>query len=548
MKKWQKATLLGILAGAMAFSGYFYLPKEKESLVKAKSDVHKPTNVIMMIMDGTSIDAITLSRWYQGKALALDPLAAGAVRTYSAESAISDSAPAATAMATGYKSNAKYVGVLPSIVSSPNVPKVDQKDQMKPIANILEGAKRLGKATGIVATSEIQHATPAAFSSHVINRNHYSDIAEQQVYQGMEVVLGGGKASLTAGNHKDARNDDEDLIKVIKDKGYDFVKNKQDLMSSKSNKIWGAFASHSMTYSIDRDKNSTEPSLGQMTKKAIEVLSRNRDGFFLMVEGSKGDWAAHNNDPIGLISETLAFDAAVQEAVSFAKKNGNTLVIAVADHGNSGLRMGNRDTSTSYPITPVADYIEPLKKAKVSVEGALELLNENRSNMNEVAELYGLTNLSKKEITSLQKSTSLKQDMVEMLAKRAHLGFTTNGHTGEEVILYSFGPGRPTGTIENIGIAQILSQFLGVSLDELNEEMFLDAHALFRSQGYVTEIDTSQKNNVVFKASKDNVKIKIPQNKNVLYKNNQLFQLKDVAVYNGKSFYISKEAVEIANK
>lgn len=547
MNSWKRKVFLAVLAGTMAFSGFLLTKKEPE-YVEAKVETSKPTNVIMMIMDGTSMDTITLSRWYKGERLALDALASGAVRTYSAESAISDSAPAATAMATGYKTNNKFIGILPSIVSSPNVPNVDENDKMKPVANILEGAKQLGKATGIVATSEIQHATPAAFSSHTAHRDSFADIAEQQVYQGMNVVLGGGKASLLPGKHHNARKDGENLVKVIKDKGYDFVENKQDLMNSKSDKIWGAFASDSLAYSIDRKANTKEPALSEMTKKAIQVLSKDRDGFFLMVEGSKGDWAAHNNDPIGMISETLAFDAAVKEAVSFAKKDGNTLVIAVADHGNSGIRMGNSDTSTSYPSTPITAYIEPLKKAKRSLEGALQTLNENRSNVEDAAAQYGLTNLTSEELNSLKQAKNIKKQMVQMLAQRAHLGFTTNGHTGEDVMLYSFGPGRPVGTIENIDIARLLSQFMGVSLDELNEEMFMDANTLFRSRGYVTEVDTSNRHNVRFKASKENIIIEIPQNKNILIKNGQVYKLKDVTVYNGKGFYVSNEAIEIAEK
>ncbi|MEH6942705.1 alkaline phosphatase [Bacillus sp. JJ722] len=547
MNSWKRKVFLAMLAGTMAFSG-FILTKKEPKYVEAKVEASKPTNVIMMIMDGTSMDTITLSRWYKGEKLALDALAAGVVRTYSAESAITDSAPAATAMATGYKTNDKYIGILPSVVSSPNVPNVDDNDKMKPVANILEGAKRLGKATGIVATSEIQHATPAAFSSHTAHRDSFSDIAEQQVYQGMDVVLGGGKASLLPGKHYNARKDGEDLVKVIKGKGYDFVENKQDLINSKSDKIWGSFASDSLAYSIDRTANTYEPALSEMTRKAIHVLSKDKDGFFLMVEGSKGDWAAHNNDPIGMISETLAFDAAVKEAVHFAKKDGNTLVIAVADHGNSGITMGNNDTSTSYPSTPITAYIEPLKKAKRSLEGAIQSLNENRSNIEDAAALYGLTNLTTEELNSLKQAKNIKKEMVQMLAQRAHLGFTTNGHTGEDVTLYSYGPGRPVGTIENIDIARLLSHFMGVSLDELNEEMFMDANTLFRSHGYITEVDTSNRNNVIFKASKDNIIIEIPQNKNVLIKNGQVHELKDVTVYNGKSFYVSNEAIEVAEK
>ena len=125
-------------------------------------EVKKPTNVIMLVMDGSSNNAITLSRWYKGESLAMDEILTGAMRTYSAESAITDSAPAATALATGHKSNDKFIGVLPSVVNSPGLEQVVKEDAFRPVANVLEGAKQQGKATGLISTSEIQHATPAS--------------------------------------------------------------------------------------------------------------------------------------------------------------------------------------------------------------------------------------------------------------------------------------------------------------------------------------------------------------------------------------------------
>ena len=157
--------------------------------VQAASEEKKPTNVIMLVMDGTSNNALTLARWYKGESLALDEILTGAVRTYSAESAITDSAPAATAFATGNKSNSGFVGVLPSTVNSPGLAQISKEDAYRPVANVLEGAKQVGKATGLIATSEIQHATPAGFSAHVNHRNQFPDIAEQQVYQNIDVVL-----------------------------------------------------------------------------------------------------------------------------------------------------------------------------------------------------------------------------------------------------------------------------------------------------------------------------------------------------------------------
>ena len=206
----------------------------------------------MMVMDGTSAGATSLARWYKGENLAMDEIVIGGVRTHSAESAITDSAPAATALATGHKSNDKIVGLLPKVVNTPGVDAVNPEDAYKPVANVLEGAKLLGKSTGIISTSEIQHATPAGFSSHAAHRSNYQDIAEQQVYQEIDVVLGGGKESLLPGTTRNSRVDDEDLTKVLDAKGYDFVETRDELLKTKSNKIWGSFAPSALAYDFDR--------------------------------------------------------------------------------------------------------------------------------------------------------------------------------------------------------------------------------------------------------------------------------------------------------
>ncbi|MEH6883533.1 alkaline phosphatase, partial [Priestia megaterium] len=378
-----KKKLAGItLAGAVALASFGVGNSliQTEAKVEHKS-AKKPQNVIMMVMDGTSSNATTLARWYKGKPLHMDQLMAGGVRAYSAESAITDSAPAATALATGNKSNSGYVGVLPSVVNTPGVKSVEKENQFRPVANVLEGAKLSGRATGIVATSEIQHATPAGFSAHNYSRDDFQTLAEQQVYQNIDVVLGGGKQSLLPGKEEKSRKDGENLVNVLNKRGYDFVENKKELEQSRAKKIWGSFADRDLAYDMDRPQTKAEqPKLSQMTNKAITTLSKDKDGFFLFVEGSKTDWAAHANDPIGMISDVLAFDEAVGKAVEFAKKDGNTMVIAIADHGNSGLSIGNANTTKGYDTTPVSAYIDPLKKAKMTLEGAMSKLKEDLSN------------------------------------------------------------------------------------------------------------------------------------------------------------------------
>ncbi|HWL12222.1 MAG TPA: alkaline phosphatase, partial [Ureibacillus sp.] len=463
-------------------------------------------------------------------------------------SAITDSAPAATALATGNKSNSGYVGVLPSLVTTPGVEQVKKEDAYKPVANVLEGAKRSGRATGIVSTSEIQHATPAGFSSHATSRSNYDDIGEQQVYQNIDVVLGGGTDSLNK-----TRKDGDNLVSVLEEKDYDFVTNRSELLKSKSSKIWGSFAPSSMAYELDREKTKPEePSLADMTEKAINTLKRDKDGFFLMVEGSKIDWAAHANDPIGMVTDFLEFDDAVAEALEFAEKDGDTLVIAVTDHGNSGITMGNLNTNSTYDKTPVSAYIDPLKEASMTVEGALSLLKEDKSNLVEVAESYGLKNLTAEELKALQASKNLSATLVQLLSARANIGFTTGGHTGDDVTLYSYGPYNPTGLVENTDLAHTMANAMGFDLKELTKDVFVDAKAQFEKLGYTTKIDATNPNNPVFVATKKNRTITIPENKNIVSiqdgnsKKTSTREFNTVAVYNGDKFYISEEMLKFA--
>lgn len=544
-KKWRSLAL----ASALTLSSLSIAQPE----VKAE-EIKKPTNVIMLVMDGSSNNAITLSRWYKGESLAMDEILTGAMRTYSAESAITDSAPAATALATGHKSNDKYIGVLPSTINSPGLEQIAKEDAFKPVANVLEGAKQKGKATGIISTSEIQHATPAGFSAHVKNRSQYGDIAEQQVYQNIDVVLGGGLESLTPGTTKNARKDGENLISVLEEKQYELVKTRAELLKSESDKLWGSFAPSALAYDFDgKATANNEPTLAEMTGKAIDTLKKDKDGFFLFVEGSKIDWAAHANDTIGMISDILSFDAAVKEAIDFAKEDGNTMVIAVTDHGNSGITMGNANTTNTYSSIPVSAYIDPLKKATMTIEGALGQLKTDKSNLVEVAALYGLDNLTEDELTTLKSAKDLGSVMVKMLANRANIGFTTGGHTGEDVFLYSYGPEKPTGLVENTDLAHTMAKFMGFDLGKLTNDLYVPATKSFTAKGFTTTIDVSNAENPKYVAKKGSMTITIPVNKDIaifeqvstngeVISNTQTFDT--INIYNGTDFYVSEKLLK----
>ncbi|WP_371390117.1 alkaline phosphatase [Bacillus pseudomycoides] len=549
-KKMMRLTLAGTVA--LCSLGAEIMMNDNEVKAEAKKAGQQPKNVIMMVMDGTSSSATTLARWYKGAPLALDQIVSGGVRTYSAESAITDSAPAATALATGNKTNSSYVGVLPSVVNSPGLEPIKEEDKCRPVANVLEGAEHSGRATGIIATSEIQHATPAGFSAHHVIRKNFEVIGEQQVYQNIEVVLGGGKAVLQPAASSGIRKDNEDLIKVIQDKGYDFVETKDALLNSKSDKIWGSFSNTALAFDMDRKATDPgQPTLSQMTRKAIQTLSKDKDGFFLFVEGSKPDWAAHANDPIGMISDVLAFDDAVAEALAFAKKDGNTMVIALADHGNSGISIGNAGTTKGYDTTPVSTYIDPLKKAKMTLEGATNKLKDDLSNVKEVAALYGLDNLTddeKEKLKAAQKKADVGPILTKLLANRANIGFTTGGHTGEDVFLYSYGPQKPYGFVQNTDIAKTMAKAMGFNLGELTNKLFLDAETAFKQIGATVTIDKKDVANPVLVVKHNKAKAQLFVNKNMIRIDGKDYELGSIVVESNGKFYVPEKAIHLFAK
>lgn len=476
-------------------------------------------NVIFMVVDGTNADVITLARHYKGKPLALDSILTGGVKTYSFQSAITDSAAAASAMATGHKTLKDYIGMVP-------YQDVDGKISGRPVANILEAAKAKGLATGIVATAPVQHATPAAFSSHTLSRYNMHEIGKQQAHQNIDILLGGGKKYSSV-------NDDRDV---------QIVHTKSELDKAKGTSLHGFFAEEEMAYDIDRAiLKPQEPSLADMAKKALGILSDHPNGFFLFIEGSKVDYAGHKNDPVGMISELLAFDAAVGEALAFAKKHPNTLLIAVADHGNSGLTMGNGQTDQTYAETPVDKFVKPLQKASLTVTGAVSLLKNDRSNLEEVLHLYGLDGLEQSKIKRIRESKNIEKELVSVMAERAHLGFTTRGHSGEDVFLYSYGPKKPTGLINNTDLPAKVAAHLELGpLSELTKKRFIPAKDYYEKKGYKTESEIKDESETVFIARKGKTVIEYPANQNKRRVNGREETLPGIVVFNGDTFWIPK--------
>jgi len=521
------------------------------------SDGPRPVkNVIFLLTDGTSPEAWPLARWVKGGPLAVDEILTGAIRTYGADSIITDSAPGATAYATGYKGSDKGISVAPWHITI-DAANADPALAYIPLATILEGARLSGRATGLVATSNIQHATPAAFSSHWHDRNNYNELGEQQVYQNIDVVLGGGKQYLLPKEQAGGKREDrEDLIAVLKSMGYDFVDTRDQMLAAKSARLWGAFAPDAMAYDIDRAATApTEPSLSEMTAKAIDLLSASpksqKPGFFLFVEGSKIDWAAHANDPSGLTYDLLAFDAAVKIALDFAKTDGNTLVIVVSDHGTGGITIGSKEDK-NYSLTDDDSVIAPMRKVKLTGEGIDKLIagDANEARIRSIiAENWGITDLSAEEMAAITGTVSKKKTLNSvlgpMLSRRARLGWTTGGHTGADVFLFSYGPGRPAGLMENTAIGTCMASAMGFDFGSLNRKLFVEAGDAFAAFGCQATLDRHDTANPVIMVKKGDSTAIIPLAKNQIRVNGKVLNFNGIAVLAEKreKAYLPEEAV-----
>jgi alkaline phosphatase len=479
-------------------------------------------NVIIMVPDGTTSAHTTVARWYKGAPLALDAMALGGVRTYSSESLITNSAPAATAFATGHKSSDRLIGVLPEAVTVPGLRAVKENHKYKPVPSVLEGARLTGRSVGLVATAHIQHATPAAFSAHWPDHSNYNEIAEQQVYCGIDVVLGGGKRYLIPKEKGGARTDGEDLIAVIRSRGYAFVETRDDMINAKARKLWGMFADEDMAYDFDRTKlRPQEPSLAEMTKKAIGILARNRKGFFLFVEGSKVDWAAHANDPVGVISDLLAFDDALAVALDFARRQKGTLVFAFADHGTGGMTIESLSEEKKYPDRSYEGLVHPLRKARLTGKGMEQMLDGDLSKGKitaTVAEYYGVDDLKPEEITAIQHARKGQTNHVlgPIVSKRSNIRWATTGHTGEDLFLYHHGLEKPLGMLENTDIARMVAHALDIDLESADKRLFVKADEAFASIGARITIDKGDTANPVLVVEKGQKRAELPFSKDTI--------------------------------
>jgi Alkaline phosphatase len=532
-----------------------------------KGEVKPVKNLIVMIPDGASLATMSTARWLQWYSnpdkpkLNIDPYLCGTVRTHSSNAPIGDSAPTTSCYMTGYPSRTGYVSTYPVADPGNDIYPMDPERAYQPLITVLEAAKLLdGKAGGLVFTCEFPHATPADCSAHSYNRGKYEWIAPQMAHNDLSVVIGGGTSLLPAESEA-----------YLKANGYTVYKDDlQGMRADKGNKMWALYGEKEMDFDLDR-KSNEQPSIEEMTRIAIEKLSQNENGFFLMVEGSKVDWAAHGNDPIGMATDFLAFDEACGVALEFARQNGETAVVILPDHGNSGISIGV-SRCTGYDKLTKDQLFGQFSKYKMTAQGFARKVNEipNTEVQNLFREYAGFE-LNEQELHALNNckdyknspipedqrsaegvepsmySGSLTSFMAKLMTSKTCFGFTTGGHTGEEVFLAAYHPEGtlPLGMHTNVELNEYLCEVMGFGgkLDDLTARHFAKHTDVFSE--YKCEIKASKEEDglpvLIVKSKKK--QLTITPFSNIVKtgkKGNEEIRLNSVVVYVDKNntFYL----------
>ncbi|MFN7250719.1 MAG: alkaline phosphatase [Anaerobacillus sp.] len=431
----------------------------------------KPKNVIVLIGDGLGMGQMEVARLFEhGKEgrLFMQSLPHVALsQTYSADNFVTDSAAAGTALATAKKTNNTMLGITPDGTE---------------LDSILDASLLAGKKVGFVSTNTATDATPAAFYASVRTRAGQDEIARQLFAKDIDVILGGGKEFFTP-----ERQNGVNLIEKFQDKGYTYVTDRNELNAATGEKLLGLFNDSFMNYKIDRDElNSKEPTLTEMTEKTLEFLNRGtkgNKGFFAMIEGARIDHAAHAADFASIWQETIEFDNAVEYAVNWAKKDGNTLVVALSDHETMGIAAAepmNINKLKGIPVTP--EYM------------VNELVFDNGANR--------FTTESIKGIFSKYADIQLTDSQVEQFNQRIldnqgrrvptfRIGWEigtiiadhyqggamnskirslsgTGGHSGNMVPIFAYGVGAEVfnGVFDNTEVPKVIAQLTGVNLED----------------------------------------------------------------------------------
>ncbi|CAB4255058.1 similar to Saccharomyces cerevisiae YDR481C PHO8 Repressible vacuolar alkaline phosphatase [Maudiozyma barnettii] len=453
-------------------------------------------NLIFFVTDGMGPASLSLTRSFRqlteglpiNDILELDHHLIGSSRTRSSDSLITDSAAGATAFSCALKSYNGAIGVSPL---------------KNPCGTILEAAKLKGYMTGLVVTTRITDATPAAFSSHADYRVQEDLIALHQLGEYplgrmVDLIIGGGRSHYTSKVRKDGR----DLLHESVENGWQLVQNRKEFDSLQLGDnvtlpLLALIAENDVPFDIDRDPKMY-PSLEEQALTAIKALTEatkdSDEGFFLLIEGSRIDHAGHQNDPAAQVREVLAFDKAFKSVLEFAEQSDvETVLISTSDHETGGL-VTARQVTESYP-----DYVwfpQVLANSTHSGEHLKSLINNFKGKKEEKTEFVkheimenhlGINDYTEHEIKSLVSETDANkiQDLINiMVSFRAQVGWTTHGHSAVDVNIYAYSNRRERwhdildhlqGNHENIEIGEYMAKYLNLDLNSITE-LVKDTH------------------------------------------------------------------------
>lgn len=470
----------------------------------------KKTNVIMMVTDGMGPASLSLTRSFRqhrdklpiDDTLLLDRYLIGSSRTRSSSSLVTDSAAGATAFSCGLKSYNGAIGVDPS---------------KNPCGTILEALKLEGYLTGLVVTTLITDATPAAFSTHVDYRFQEDLIAEQQLGEyplgrTLDLMIGGGRCHfLPSSEDGGCRADSRNLVQEAQKNGtWNYVGNRAefdllDLGKNVSLPLLALLAPRDIPYDIDRDPKEY-PSLAEQVKTALTALSKATEdsdkGFFLMIEGSLIDHAGHMNDPAAQVREVLAYDEAFAEVIKFIDSTDtDTVAISTSDHETGGL-VTARQVSPSYPdylwypqallnSTRSGDY---LSQKIVDYEGAAHSFESFL--VKEILEGdMGIYDYTKEELAEIKGAVNDRGALLyvlnNMVSLRSQTGWTTHGHSAVDVNIYAHTNSKAIreqllesapysgllGNHENIEIGAFMQRLTNVDVDKVTDKLKDTKHA-----------------------------------------------------------------------
>lgn len=456
-------------------------------------------NLIFMVSDGMGPTSLALTRsWRQyaeqlsyDETLVLDEHLIGQSRTRSSSSLITDSAAGATAFSCGQKTYNGAISILPDF---------------SPCGSVMEAAKRMGYTTGLVVTTRITDATPAAFASHVRRREMEDEIALQLVGENhplgrmVDLMFGGGRCHFLPNSTGSAscRLDDVDVVRLAEEKKWKYVDNKADfenLGTEVELPLMALVARGDLPYEIDRVHEEEYPSLESMTKKALHMLSAatedSEEGFFIMIEGSRIDHAGHANDPAAQVHEVFAYDRAMAAVLDFIKDSRTpTLMVATSDHETGGLATA-KQLHRAYPkyqwfpsvlanashsaSRTAADYFHYIRSQREDSEEKGK--DEMAFLTTLVAQNLGIHDPSEDELSSVMEDREIAAYyFADMISRRAQTGWSTHGHSAADVNIYSSDPRMAAdlvGNHENTDIGHFLRRFLGVEaeVEKVTEEL-----------------------------------------------------------------------------